>query len=419
MLRSRFRLTHGMVVSLLQREGVDRSRAGGYRALALLIDRCHESDRTKARLRRRAALLTRSLLRGGVVESVSEPRTGGSRLRVHEDLQFDFSLHHTLSLYLVEAIGALDREGAAYALELLTLVEAILEGPRPVLWAQAAKAKTELLARLKAERVPYEERLRRLERVTWPQPDADFVHETFALFAAHHPWVAEASIEPKCVAREMFEGCLGFSDFVREYRVARSEGLLLRYLSQVLGTLVHGVPAAARTEGVIDAIVYLRTTIERVDSSLAEAWESLLRPEEPLAAPGAEPARPFDLALQPELLAARIRTELHGLLRALAAGDYEEAAGCVRQDPDDPWDAPRFERELGAYLAAYERIVFTPDARRADRTRIARRGPRDWDVSQVIVDPLGDELWAVHGQVDLRETLDPEGPLVRLRRIGT
>jgi hypothetical protein len=25
----------------------------------------------------------------------------------------------------------------------------------------------------------------------------------------------------------------------------------------------------------------------------------------------------------------------------------------------------------------------------------------------------------VHGQVDLRETLDPEGPLVRLRRIGT
>jgi hypothetical protein len=417
MLASRFDVSHGMLVSVLQREGVGDEPRGGYGALADLIARSHESPAAKARHRRRAAVLFRSLRRAGIVRTVRDAETGRRRVRVDEALQVDFSLHHTLSLFLVEAVATLEAEAPDYPLEVLSLVEAILENPEPILRAQTRKARDDLLARLKAEGVPYEDRMRQLEQVTYPQPEAEFIHAAFQVFATAHPWVCEENVHPKSVARAMFEDCRSFVDTVREYGVARSEGALLRYLSQVHNALVKTVPEAARTQEVIDLIAYLRTLLRRVDSSLVEAWEALLHPEERPAEVAAAPLR-FDLASRERLLAARVRSELHGLVRALAARDYTEAAGCVRSDPDDPWDEGCFERALAPFFEEYDRIVFTPDARQSRRTLLKKTGPRTWDVSQVLVDPLGDELWAIQGEVDLRSERDPEGPLVRLRRIG-
>jgi hypothetical protein len=218
----------------------------------------------------------------------------------------------------------------------------------------------------------------------------------------------------------MFEACLGFDDFVREYGVARSEGLLLRYLSQVHNVLVKSVPEWARNESVIDLIAFLRTLLAGVDSSLVETWEGLLDPRDRPAREASPTAPPvFDLALQERLLVARVRSELHALVRTLAAGDYEGATTGVRQDPDDPWDAHRFERELAAFFEQYERIVFTPDARRNDRTRLLRTSPRTWDATQVLADPQGDDLWALHTEIDLTHEKNPVGPLIVLRRIGT
>ena len=417
MLSSRFEVSHGMLVSVLQREGVCDEPRGGYGALSALIDRSHESAALKARHRRRAALLLRSLRRAGIVRVAPDPKTGRPQVRVDEALQVDFSLHHTLSLFLVEAVSALEPEAPAYPLEVLSLVEAILEDPVPILRAQTRKARDEELARLKAEGVPYEDRIRRLEEVTHPQPEAEFIHGAFQVFAVTHPWLREESIRPKSVAREMFEDCRSFVDTVRGYGVARSEGVLLRYLSQVHNALVKTVPEAARTEEVVDLIAYLRTELQRVDSSLVEAWEALLHPPEGAAEAAVKPPR-FDLALQERLLAARVRSELHGLVRALAAGDFPEAVGGIRPDPDDPWDAARFERELAPFFEEYDAIVFTPEARQSRRTLLKKTGPRTWDVSQVLVDPLGDDLWAIQGEVDLGSEADPKGPLVRLRRIG-
>ena len=110
---------------------------------------------------------------------------------------------------------------------------------------------------------------------------------------------------------------------------------------------------------------------------------------------------------------------MHALVRALAEGDYESAAASVNQDPDDPWDAARFEGALAPFLEEYDHIVFTPEARQARHTLLEPADPRKWDVFQVLVDPVGDGLWAVHGEIDLTGQRDPEGPLVRLRRIGT
>jgi superfamily II RNA helicase len=85
-LISRFKVTHGMLVSVLQRESEIERPGSGYRALITLIERCHEDARVKHRLRREAALLFRSLRRAGIVEIVVDARSGRRGVRVHEDL---------------------------------------------------------------------------------------------------------------------------------------------------------------------------------------------------------------------------------------------------------------------------------------------------------------------------------------------
>ena len=205
--------------------------------------------------------------------------------------------------------------------------------------------------------------------MSWPQPEAEFIAASFRLFAEKHPWVGEADLHPKGVAREMFEGCLGFVDCVRELGVGRSEGLLLRYVSQVHDTLVRSVPDDCKTQAVYDAIAYFRTLVQGVDASLLQAWEALRAPS--LAAAAATPPPPFDLALHERALVARVRAELHGLVRALALQDWEAAAASVRADPDDVWDADRIAQALAPFLAEYGAAGF--HARRAPRPPHAHR----------------------------------------------
>ncbi len=416
-LVSRFQIDHGMIVSVLQRDAAMPPADRGYRGVIELIDRSHERPAAKAKLRREAAKLFRSLRSAEIIEIVQTP-SGRPEARVAEGLQFDFSLHHTLSPFLVDAVAVLDPHSPSYALEVLTLVESILEDPRAILYAQIRKHKTELMAALKAQRIPYEQRIAKLERVSHPKPDADFVYAAFRLFVQTHPWFGTQNIRLKSIAREMFESLRDFADYTREYAIARSEGLLLRYLNQVLGTLVKTIPENAKTDAVYDAIAYFRSMIQRVDSSLIDAWETLSDPVAKLARSEAA-ARQFDLAKDPALLAARARSELHVLVRALAVGDFEAAAACVHQDADDPWDALRFERALAPYFDEYAEILFTPDARNSRRTRLASSGPRTWNVSQVLVDPQGDHFWAIEAAIDLTQQRDPEDPIVRIRRIGT
>jgi hypothetical protein len=184
--------------------------------------------------------------------------------------------------------------------------------------------------------------------------------------------------------------------------------------------LVQTVPETARTQEVYDALAFFRTMIREVDSSLVEEWESLIHPEALSDVAQKDERRPvFDLAAHPKILTAQVRAEMHGLVRALAARDFEQAVLCVKQDPEDPWDAARFERELAPFFDEYQEIVFTPQARQNRHTLLASTGQRCWDVQQVLVDPEEDCLWCVYGTIDLGKERSPEGPLIQLRRIGT
>ncbi len=413
-LASCFRVTHGAVVNVLRREETSPDPSRPYRALVELIDTSHESPARKRRLRRDAAKLVRGLRRSGVVEVAREPGSERRRLRVRDELQWDFSLHHALSLYLVEATASLDVNEPDYAVDLLSLVEAILEDPTALLRAQLDRIKRDVLAQLKAERVPYEERVRLLDEVEPPQPNASFIQQTFELFAEQHPWVHRDDVRLKSIAREMFEGYYSFDHYIRYYGLQRMEGLLLRYLGQVYNSLLRGTSDAAKTEEVRDVLAFFRLLIERADSSLLTQWEGMVSPE--TADAGEAPQA--DLAADPRALRARIRAELHRMVAALAAADYEEAARCVRQDPEDPWDAARLQRALAPYLEEYESIDFTPRARLAEYTQIERAGPTRWRATQTLLDPADDRFWHLEAEVELPDDLESGAPLLQLTGLG-
>ena len=80
----------------------------------------------------------------------------------------------------------------------------------------------------------------------------------------------------------------------------------------------------------------------------------------------------------------------------------------VDPDPDDPWSAARFEEALAPFFEEYGRLVFTPEARNSRHTLLKSTGSRTWDVFQTLLDPEGDHLWALHGEVDLRHERERE-----------
>src|SRR5690606_31965754 len=147
------------------------------------------------------------------------------------DLPADFALNQPLSHFALAALDVLDPESDTYTLDVVSVVETVLEAPRQVLFAQQHAARGEAIAELKADGVEYEERMRLLGEVTWPQPLAGMLEATYEIYRQTHPWLPEDGLSPKSVLREMYEQGMGFTDFVRRYQLARSEGLVLRYLS--------------------------------------------------------------------------------------------------------------------------------------------------------------------------------------------
>ncbi len=410
-LVSRFTVTHGMLIHVLQ-------SGGGYRKLITLIRQSHESAHQQKQLIKRSAALCRSLLRAGVVVHHKRSATGLPGLEVASGLQREFSLNQTLSLFLLEMLDTLDLASPSYPLDVVSLVESILESPMPVLYAQLDRLKDAKVAELKAQGVEYEERMAELEKLEWPKPLAEAIYPSFDIFAGAHPWVGQESIRPKSIARDMFERWMTFHDYIREYGLQRVEGLLLRYLTDVYKTLVQSVPEATRTDELEDVFAFLDDQIRRIDSSLLEEWERLraggatpmLEPQ-PEAAP---PPKPW--YQDKKAFAARARNALHAFVGAAAKKDYETAAALLF--PPDAWSPKQLEEALAPYWAEHDRIDTTPAARAPRNTFITQEDAQRWTVRQRIIDPSGEGDWMVEGAIDL--TLErPDGaPLLSLRRIG-
>ena len=268
-LESSFDVTHSMMLNVLDRPG------DGCAAMKRLLVDNHEPRSRQRRHIRKAVGVFRSLIDAEIVEVLPEPDESGRPVRVDIDLQDEFRLNQPLGLFAVEAIAVLDPEAPDYHLQALSLAESVLEDPLAVLLAQRDAARDELMTRMKEEGVEYEERMARLAEVTWPKPEAEFIEPAFDTFARHHPWVGHLRPSPKSVVRDMVEHADTFNQYVSRYGLKRSEGLVLRYLTDCYKALVQTVPAAAVDERLAEVIEWLGGLVREVDSSLLDEWERL------------------------------------------------------------------------------------------------------------------------------------------------
>ena len=428
-LVSRFEVSHGMLLNVLSRRG------DGCTAMRRLIRDSHETPAQKTKHRRRAWQLFRALVERGIVEFVDD-EDRGSHLRVNVDLQEDFSMDHALSLYLIETIPLLDAASPTYALDLLTLVESILENPELILRRQLERIKGRAIAQMKADGIDYDDRMAELEKLEYPKPLRDFVYDTFNAFAERHPWVGQEAIRPKSIAREMFETYKSFAEYVMEYDLERSEGLLLRHLNSVYKVLNQTVPAATKTDDVMEAEWYLRTLVRGADASLADEWE---RMRDPLYQP-LSPARgfdamsrtpqlatPYDLTADATAFTAAIRVRVFSALKAWARGDAEAMlasldAPVAEGDGASGTDAATADEARAAFdsfVTEHRGLRVDPEARNLRHTHLTHPpGGARVVVQQVLVDDADLNDWMAEFEVDVAASRARQQPVVWLRRIG-
>src|SRR5260370_41359989 len=90
--------------------------------------------------------------------------------------------------------------------------------------------------------------------VTFPRPLEELLGHVYEVYLQSNPCAADAQLSPKSVVREVWERAFTFREFVSVYGLTRSEGAVLRYLSDAFNALRSGVPAAARTEDGTDSV---------------------------------------------------------------------------------------------------------------------------------------------------------------------
>jgi superfamily II RNA helicase len=368
-LTSSFGVSHSMLLNLLSRE------EGGVDAVKRLLTDNHETRAGQRRHIRRAVHIARSLRASGVVT----PDWG-----VGIDLQWNFSLNQPLSPFVLDALAHLDRESPTYALDVLSMVEATLEDPNTVLAAQLSKLKGEVVAELKAAGVEYEERMEVLDTLEHPKPLRELTYGLFDEYRLVHPWVEDHNIRPKSVARDLYERAMTFADYIQHYGLARSEGLVLRYLTDAYKALVQTVPDEAKTDEVRDVTEWLGETVRQVDSSLLDEWDQLRAGVEPTRIEHAgPPPPPPGVTANARAFRVMVRNEAFKVVEALASRRSTE-----------------WEERLAPYWAAHDSMGTGPDARGPALFQVEER-PGEWRVRQVLDDPAGDHDWAVLLRVDL------------------
>ena len=418
-LSSHFEVSHGLLLLVLSRD------SDGCRAMRQLIDDCHETPTKKKALRKRAWQLFRALLDRKIVEIIP-CQPSGRRLQVNVELQDDFSLHQALSLYLLDTLPLLDRASPDYPFDVLTLCEAIVEDPDQILRRQVDKEKGRKIEQWKAEGMEYDQRMAKLEEIEHPKPLREFLYETFNAFAAAHPWVEQENVRPKSIAREMFERYQSFADYVRDYGLERSEGLLLRHLMQAWKVLAQTVPDSAKTPEVVEMEDYFRELIRGIDSSLLDEWERLKNPEFVAPDTDAKPARPatFDVTRDGDAFRRLVRTAILGFLQDVAARDWEAAAGRVEPglptvagvvDPGNSTlvEARRIEKEFATYFEARGRFRLDPEGRSAKHTHwLEESDATELQIAQVLADVDEQNDWEARFSVSLADSRRENRPVL-------
>jgi hypothetical protein len=295
------------------------------------------------------------------------------------------------------------------ALAVMTIIEAVQESPGVVINAQLRKAKDEVMAEMKSSGVEYEERMERLAKVEPPRPMKDWVYADFNEFRARHPWVGGNTVKPKSIARDMFERSMTFGEYTGHYGLKQSEGVLLRYLSDVYKGITQNVPADAMNDELDEIAHWLGTLVRQVDSSLLDEWERLQNPDEYEGIDGQVRPPTGEKAESGEVTITSDRRAFNTMVRNAAFRWIEQLAR--RQRPAGSIEGLNARELMESYWDEYDAIEIDGDARHSSRFQL------DWAsgaVSQTIHDPEGHDEWRVLGEVDLAASRDEDRLVIAL-----
>ena len=405
-LRSSFAVSHAMLLNVISRPG------DAFAAMKHLLTDNHEDRAAQRKHISRAIAIYRALLAGGVVERLPEPDVDGRWVRLTVDLQEDFALNQPLSPLALAAIELLDRTSPEYPLDVLSVIESTLDNPRQVLSAQLFKARGEAVAAMKAEGIEYDERMDLLEAVTYPRPQADLLEAAYNIYRQGHPWVADHALSPKSVARDMYERAMTFAEYVSFYGLARSEGLVLRYLADAYKAMRQTVPEEARTEDLADLIEWLGELVRQVDSSLIDEWERLRNPVEEVAHLAAD--RPPAVTGNKRAFRVLVRNALFRRVELAALRRWEDLGSL---DADAGFDAAAWASALAPYFASHDEIGTGADAR-GPGLLILDEQPGAWTARQIFDDPAGDHDWGFSATVDLDASDEAGVAVVTVTSVG-
>ena len=383
-LQSHFEMTHSTVLNVLG----GAADAGRDPAEHLVYLALHNDDQplpANPHIRHLADIYT-SLLQAGVVEHLSSSRAqelGVSRLQLVADLPDDFALNQPLSPFALAAFELLDPDSPTFALDVISIVEAVLEDPRPLLYAQENQAKAAAVASMKAQGMEYDERMAALEEISWPKPLEELLSPAFSVYARSNPWVGDLELSPKSVIREMIENAMTFTELISRYDVGRSEGVILRYLSDAYRMMRQVIPEEIMTEELESMISWLADLIRSVDSSLLDEWEAMMNGEELVEAEGAPSSVGAERAFGADESGAiaftanrhafrnAVRRALFNFVELMSRDDVDGLERATTQAADNdglfaeaaPWTGDDWDHALERYWAEHDWIDINQGAR--------------------------------------------------------
>lgn len=406
-------ITHSMVLNEVEQGGDARAR------IDELIEDSRQTPVQKEHLHERADEIFTTLLDGEVIDA-ERLRDGSMDYFMNMDIPDDFALDQPLSPFLLAALELLDEQSPTYALDVISMVESTLDDPRQVLRAQERQAKDAAIADMKADGIEYEERMERLADITYPKPLEDVLDAAFTQYRADVPWANDYWLSPKSVVRDMVESASDFTGYIARYGISRSEGTLLRYLSDAYRALSRTVPQDKRDEQLEDIISWLRLLVRSVDSSLVDEWESSGGDGEDEAdAMHAAPPKSRQQVVQDRRgMEVLIRNAMFRRVQ-LVAFDRPSQLG----DLDGDWGYPvhRWEEALDDLYEEHESIGTDSAARSKDFIIIDQSHERDehsWFVRQIFDDAEGDHDWGIAATVDLDATQESGEVMFHDYRVG-
>lgn len=397
-LTSQFKVSNSMLLNVLARHG------DGYEHMRHLLRTNHDTRSKQNQDILTALDLFRGLVRTGVVQkSTKGLDIYGRPYHVVRELPRDFALNQPLSPFALAALSLLDPESDTYTLDIISVFEAILDDPRQVLIAQQKQRRGEEIAQLKADGVDYTERMTIVEDITWPKPLEELLEQAYDTFAETNAWVKEFQIAPKSVVRDMLENAMTFSDLVATYGLARSEGVILRYLTDAWRTLRQSVPDEYYTDELADVVEWLGELIRQVDSSLVDEWAQMAGEDNPISQEDLDRELAFGVEDPTALTANRraftimVRNYFFRLVQLFALEKEDRLAELL----DYLDEVPDFGAVLDDYFDEYDDIETGPSARGPEFFRVSDQETRAWTVRQIICDPKGEHAFQFVGTVDL------------------